>query len=160
MKRPWVVALIGLAFVVALGWTGCTVLPIVQKRPPVPQVANGKRIYDLSCTACHQENGEGLEGVSLTLVDSKWVLGPESRLVRIVLHGVRGPIVAGTQEANLEMPAMGFFSDEEIAAVLTYIRNAWGNRAAPVSADAVRRIREETRGRGDSWTVAELENIR
>ncbi len=141
----------------------CAVTSRMAGPKPLPvdsQLAEGGRVYAVSCAACHLADGEGMEGLSLPLRNSKWVLGPEDRLIRIVLHGVRGPIDAAGVEANLEMPGMGFFSDEEIAAVLTYTRSAWGHRAPRVSAPSVARVRAETEGRGDSWTVAELEAVR
>lgn len=145
--------------IAALIAAGCTALPPVTEHSPGPKIAEGRKLYRASCASCHRWNGEGREGVSLSLVNSKWVVGPGEKLVRIVLHGVRGPITAAGEEANLEMPAMGFFSDEEIAAVLTYIRSDWGNTAPAVTARTVARIREKTRDRTDSWTVAELDQV-
>ena len=121
-----------------------------------PRVDRGKLLYGYSCGACHQSHGLGMEGVAPPLKQSPWTLGSEERLVRIALQGVRGPIEVAGGEYNLEMPGMGFFDDGEMAAILSYTRRAWGDSAAPVTESTVRRIRKETAGRGDSWTVEEL----
>ena len=93
------------------------------------------------------------------LVQSPWVLGPEGRLVRIVLHGVRGPIEVNGRVYNLEMEFPGSdFSDQELADVLTYVRKAWGNDGRRIDEATVRKIRE-AEGDRDSWTVEELMKI-
>jgi mono/diheme cytochrome c family protein len=75
-------------------------------------------------------------------------------LIRIVLHGIRGPLNAKGQAYNLEMPAMGFFTDEEVAAVLSYIRERWSLSAKAIQAEQVRSIR--TKKRTNSCTLEEL----
>jgi len=128
--------------------------PFVAASPRVFE--QGRKIYGYSCAACHQLHGKGMEGVGPPIVGSPWITGPEGRLIRIVLHGVRGPITVKKADYNLEMPAMGFFTDQELAAVLSYTRQAWGHRASAVDAQTVRRIREAESKRGDSWTAEEL----
>ena len=121
-----------------------------------PQVAKGKALYLVSCSACHQLNGQGLEGIAPPLAGTRWPSESEDRLARIVLHGLRGPITVAGTEYNLEMPAMGFFNDQDIAAILTYIRSAWGNPSRPVTREAIGKIRALNRERSDSWTIEEL----
>jgi mono/diheme cytochrome c family protein len=89
-------------------------------------------------------------------VGSEWVTGPEGRLVRIVLHGLRGPIKVKKQSYELDMPALGVLEDQQIADVLTYVRREWGNTGAPVSLSTVKQIRDETAKREDAWTEADL----
>ncbi len=137
--------------------------------PPVPQSAeqsadippgNGKALYAVSCAACHQINGGGLEGVAPPLAGTKWPNESVERLTRIVLHGLRGPITVAGQEYNQEMPAMGFFDDHEIAAILSHIQITWGIASpAPVNPETIRRIRFKTQHRSDSWTMPELSEI-
>ena len=121
-----------------------------------PQVAKGEALYLVSCAACHQANGQGLEGIAPPLAGTRWASESEERLARIVLHGLRGSITVADKEYNLEMPAMGFFNDQDIAAILTYIRAAWGKPAGSVSQETIGKIRTQTRERTDSWTVEEL----
>jgi mono/diheme cytochrome c family protein len=91
------------------------------------------------------------------LKESEWVLGSEARMVRMVLHGVRDAITVKGQKWELNMPAFNeALEDQQIADSLTYVRREWGNTAAPVSVETVKRIRAETAGREDSWTEAEL----
>ena len=119
-------------------------------------MTRGKALYLVSCSACHQPNGQGLEGIAPPLAGTRWPNESEDRLARIVLHGLRGPITVADKEYNLEMPAMGFFDDQDIAAILTYVRAAWGKTTAPVTSEAVEKVRTQTREGSDSWTVEEL----
>lgn len=121
------------------------------------QVIHGRRLYETSCGSCHQLGGEGKYGVASPLAESSWVVESVERLVRIALHGVRGPIEVKGKWYNLEMP--GFdraYDDTQIAAILTYIRQAWGNSASAVSPETVAAIRVKEKERGDSWTAEEL----
>jgi mono/diheme cytochrome c family protein len=77
-------------------------------------------------------------------------------LARIVLHGLRGPITVAGTEYNLEMPAMGFFDDQDIAAILTYIRDTWGKPSQPTTPKTISLIRAQNQDRADSWTIEEL----
>ena len=120
------------------------------------QVANGKALYLVSCSACHQPNGQGLEGVAPPLAGTRWPNESEDRLARIVLHGLRGPITVAGKWYNLEMPPMGFFDDQDIAAILTYIRSVWGKPSRSVTPGTIRNIRVLNRERSDSWTFEEL----
>jgi len=119
----------------------------------------GKELYLISCAACHQAHGMGQEGLAPPLVDSDWPVGPPERLVRIVLHGMRGPVQVKGRTYELDMPALGVFDDEQVAAVLTYIRREWGHTADPVEPELVKKIRAETEKREEAWTDAELLKI-
>ena len=119
--------------------------------------SRGRSLYEVSCGACHQVDGEGKEGVASPLAGSEWVTGSEGRLLRIALDGVRGPIQVRGKRYQLEMPALRHvYGDEDMAAILTYIRGAWGNSASAVTAEFVRKVRSQTAQRGDSWTATEL----
>jgi mono/diheme cytochrome c family protein len=120
----------------------------------------GKANYEVVCLPCHQPHGLGQEGLAPPLVGSEWVAGPEQRLVRIVLNGLRGPIKVKKQTFELDMPALGILEDEQIATVLTYIRNEWGHSFPPVSTNTVKRVRDETADRSDAWTQEELLKIK
>lgn len=120
-------------------------------------VASGQRVFTARCAACHQTTGLGQPGQYPPQVGSEWVLGPAHRVAAIVLHGLDGPInVKGTLYNN-SMPAWkDVLSDQQIAAVLTYIRQAWGNRAPPVSAAEVSVTRSNLTHRLQPWTEKEL----
>jgi mono/diheme cytochrome c family protein/glucose/arabinose dehydrogenase len=116
----------------------------------------GKQLFAGTCAACHQPHGLGLEGLSPPLVDSEWVNGSIERLGRIVINGVRGPLKVGDRRYGLDMPTMGALGDDNLAAILTYIRREWGHTAAPVEPATLTRIRAEIANRQDAWTEPEL----
>lgn len=122
----------------------------------------GREVYSRegACVTCHQPDGEGLPGSGFPpLSDTKWVEGSEERLIKIVLKGLQGPIeVEGeTYPGQVPMTAFGgMLSDEEVAAVLTYVRNSFGNDAAPVSPDTVREVRDAVQDRESFYSPEEL----
>jgi mono/diheme cytochrome c family protein len=130
---------------------------------PDPMVI-GKKVFTQSCAVCHQTNGQGVAGQFPPLVGSEWVLSQDwhgdNHIVKIVLNGLQGPVtVMGAQYNNAMAPWGSVLKDDQIAAVLTYIRNEWGNQAPPISKEFVAQIREETKDRKDPWTQKELQAI-
>ncbi len=126
-----------------------------------PETAHpGKVIYDALCLNCHQPEGKGLPGIYPGVAASDWVNGDTERLIRIVLHGLSGPIQVNgqlfTQAAPLPMPPMGL-DDQQTADVLTWLRQNFGNDAAPVTADEVQKVRAAHSDRATFWTEAELQ---
>lgn len=122
--------------------------------------AKGRQVYNTYCSACHQPNGRGVPNQFPPLAGSDWVLteGP-NRIIRIVLHGLQGPItVNGVEYNNVMLPWRDQLSDEDIAAVVTFIRGNkdWGNDAGPATAAQVKVIREATARRDTAWTAQEL----
>jgi mono/diheme cytochrome c family protein/glucose/arabinose dehydrogenase len=121
--------------------------------------ALGKTLYAGICAACHLPDGRGVAGLAPPLVDSEWVLGSEQRLTRIVLHGLSGPISVQGMAYNLDMPALGAFDDEQVAAILTYIRREWEHTAAAVEPATVQAIRAAHSTRAEAWKQDELLKI-
>lgn len=123
----------------------------------------GQTVYMQVCFACHQPTGLGLPNMFPPLAGSDWVAAAKpDRLIRIVLHGITGPIQLNGQPFNSPapiMPAQGTLSDEQIANVLTYVRTNFGNKAGAVTAAEVQAIREAEKARTAMWTQAELEKI-
>jgi mono/diheme cytochrome c family protein len=120
----------------------------------------GKSVYQTNCIACHQANGLGVPGAFPPLAGSEWVTGSEERLVRIVLHGLQGPItVKGNEYNNVMAPLGAVLKDEQIANVLSYIRQEWGNTAPDVEAASVARIRADTAAHTGYWTAEALLKI-
>lgn len=128
---------------------------VAQAAKPIDPMLLGKRTFN-NCSACHQADGKGLAGQFPPLDGSEWVTGNQTRLVRILLHGLQGDVEVSGKHYNGVMPAWGRFSDEQIAGVLTYIRGSWGNKAAPVEAAAVAEQRQLTAAHKDAWKAAEL----
>lgn len=125
-------------------------------RPPVvtagaAPAVDGKQIYGAKCVACHQASGMGVAGVFPPLSGAEWVLGDEKVLISILLHGLQGEIVVKGQTYKGVMPAFGTLADDEIAAVLTYVRSDWGNQASAIGAAAVKAQREVTKDQGGPY---------
>ena len=131
---------------------------------PAADVAKGKTLFQ-ACAACHQATGAGIPGVFPPLAGSDWVTGSEERVVRVILNGVAGPLKVTGKPYNSAMPGFGpggsNWTDDKIAAVATYIRQAWSNKAAAITTEKVKEIREKgAAGRTKPWTGAELEAVK
>jgi mono/diheme cytochrome c family protein len=123
-------------------------------QPASPRM--GAHIFSTKCAACHQAQGEGTDRYP-PLAGSEWVNGAESRVVRIILHGLIGDVEVQGQVYNGAMPGWGgALSDADIAAVATYIRSSFGNQSLPITAATVAQARAAHAGRTTPWTVPEL----
>lgn len=120
----------------------------------------GQLVYTTLCGACHQPNGEGQEGLAPPLKNSEWVSGSKERLTRIVLQGMQGPVEVDGKEYNLLMPGLAVLEDEQIASVLTYVRNSFGHASSAISVDEVAKTRLATQDKGDLWTAQELLEVK
>jgi len=122
----------------------------------------GKTIYSKEgyCTTCHQSNGEGLSASGFPpLAGTKWVTGNEERAIKIVLKGLLGQIdVNGkTYPGQVPMtPFEGLLDDKEVAAVLTYVRNSFGNKASVISPEKVKIVRASVANQKDIYNVSKL----
>jgi mono/diheme cytochrome c family protein len=125
--------------------------------PAATVPVDGAKLFATTCAACHQVSGDGLEDKYPPLNGSEWVTGDEAKLIRIVMHGLAGPVDVAGQTFDGAMPAWGgVLKDPEIAAVTSYVRSAWGNKAAPIRAASVTTIRKATTARKKPWTAAEI----
>jgi mono/diheme cytochrome c family protein len=121
----------------------------------------GARLY-AQCTACHQASGLGVDKAFPPLAGSPFVTGDEERLIKIVTHGLEGPIEVLGKSFNSVMPPQVGAATElrndpvRLAAVLTYIRASFGNTAAPVTPEKVKEVWAAVGPRTKSWTIAEL----
>jgi mono/diheme cytochrome c family protein len=111
--------------------------------------AEGLRIFSTTCAACHQASGLGNPGNNVPpLAGSEWVLAEGgNRIARVVLYGLTGPISVKGQEFNggTMLPWRDTYSDDQIAAVLTYIRSQWGNTGGPIEPQVVKAARADAR---------------
>lgn len=128
--------------------------------PPDPKVI-GKRLFTANCAQCHQTTGLGQAGVYPPLVASEWVVGSKNRLISILHKGLAGALHVNGALYNNNMPAWGdgapiMLKDEQISAILTYIRSDWGNAAGPVTTEEVAAKRKELSGRTLPWSEQEL----
>jgi mono/diheme cytochrome c family protein len=128
----------------------------------VDPVVLGKKLFNSpgACVTCHQPDGKGLAGTYPPLAGSEWAQGPEARVISIVLDGLHGQVkVEGTTFNAAAMPSFGAtgynWSDEKISAVLTYVRQEWGNKAPAITPAQVAETRSKL-GTHDVWTQDEL----
>lgn len=115
-----------------------------ENTPVDPAVIAMGKVQFIVCGACHGQNGEG-GPIAPPLAGSEWVNGPVSNLIRIQLRGMQGPITVKGTEYNFPAPmaALAYQTDEQVAAVLTYVRNSFGNKAPAVKPEQVAALRSE-----------------
>ena len=101
---------------------------------------SGKIIYETYCLACHQEDGSGVPGMNPPLGKTDWVLGDSTRLINVVLKGLKDAEINGDTYSN-EMPSHDFLTDKQISEVLTYVRKSFGNNAGAISVEDVKKQR-------------------
>jgi len=114
-------------------------------------------VYARTCAACHQSNGAGVDSAFPPLDGNARVAGAAEPLVKIILHGLTGPVeVPGKPTVNSLMPPVVGLNDGEIADVLTFVRHAWANDAEAVKEAEVSQVRAATKDRQAAWTSGEL----
>jgi mono/diheme cytochrome c family protein len=101
----------------------------------------GKQVYDTYCLPCHMPNGMGAPGMNPPLVGTEWVLGDKERIIKVVLQGLNEPVEIKGEIYQNAMASHAFLSDQQIADVLTYVRQSWGNDAEAVEPREVARVR-------------------
>ncbi|MGP1614198.1 MAG: c-type cytochrome [Pollutimonas bauzanensis] len=173
---PWlVITIVGALFAFAIAYMWAT----YQNNPPaygdrrtaadfkvaapVPgAMVDGAQIYTAQCLACHQATGLGLPGVFPPLAGSEWVTGKESLAIQIVLHGIAGDLTVGGNHYNGQMPTFkDKLGDAEIAAVVSHIRENFGNAAGKVDAATVKAERAASAAHGQPWNGdAELQAMK
>ena len=119
--------------------------PVIAGLTKEMQIEKGKQVYMGLCFACHQPDGKGLPMAFPPLAGSDFLLADRDRAVRIVLKGLSGPVTVNGQTINSAMPPQeAVLTDAQIADVLTYVTNSWGNSSDAFKADHVKAIRNET----------------
>ena len=117
----------------------------------------GEKVYALTCIACHGVDGKGVPGAFPPLDGSDWITGDPEVPIQIVLHGLMGPLKVGDKEFNSVMaPLAATLDDQQIADVLTFVRQSWTNDAAPVDAALVGKLREQSASRKTPWTAEDF----
>ena len=120
----------------------------------------GAKVYRNQCAQCHQADGNGVLGVYPPLVASDWVTGHPQVVSRILINGLNGPILVNGSNYNGNMPAFGpsglALSDRDIAGVITYIRQEWGNSATEVTEATIAEYSDLYAGRSVPWQAADL----
>ncbi len=155
----------------ASGFAAPAAIEFVKFDPPKRLSPADQKVYELGskiyqreshCATCHLTHGKGNGIVYPPLVGSVWVNGSEDRLVKMALHGMWGPLTihGKTYDPARGVPPMTAFKnllkDDEIAAVLTFVRNSWGNSSSVIKPDTVKRIRAATKDRTTFWIPDDL----
>jgi nitrite reductase (NO-forming) len=108
------------------------------------QIKAGQQLFAGTCSVCHQANGEGLANVFPPLAKSDFIASEVKRLANIVLGGLSGKVTVNGKDYNSVMPPMNQLNDDEVANILTYVLNSWGNPGGAVSTDDVKKARAGT----------------
>jgi len=118
---------------------------IAQTKPKPPISAatmeRGKKVYEKECLSCHQVKGQGVQRMNPPLAKTKYVLGDKKALISVVVKGLTEPIEVNGDTYENVMPAHPNLTDQEIADVLTYVRNSFGNKASAVSVTEVKNVK-------------------
>jgi nitrite reductase (NO-forming) len=105
------------------------------------RMSRGKAVFMGTCSTCHQLSGQGLPSVFPPLAKSDFLMADPTRSIHIVLTGLSGEVVVNGREYNNVMPSLAHFTDHEIADVLTFVRNSFGNQGAPIAPEQVAAVR-------------------
>ena len=119
------------------------------------KISSGEKIFAARCASCHQTNGLGIAGQYPPLAGSEWVTSDPGIITNIILKGLKGEIVVKGETygktAAMNMAAVDI-DDSEIANVVSYVRQAWGNKAEEIFEDEVASIRADSAEKQDQWT--------
>ena len=108
-------------------------------------IQSGSEAYVLFCLSCHQADGGGVPKLNPPLIKTKWVLGDKKKLINLILKGMNETIEINDEEYHNAMPAQAYLTDQQIADILTYVRNSFGNKASAVTAGEVKAVRASTK---------------
>ena len=152
MKRIVLIGLSALLIGSAKAQTKTTTKKPVSKAAVAPaksslqsSITRGKQVYAAYCLACHQADGSGVPNLNPPLTQTTWVLGSKTTLIEQVLKGSNGKVEIDGETFHNTMPAQAHLNDQQIADVLTYVRNSFGNKASIVSAGEVKAVRAKTK---------------
>lgn len=135
----------------------CFLAASVSAAPDADSMKRGQAVYSRTCIACHQPTGMGLPPVFPPLAGSEWIAKSASIAVRNITNGMIGPVtVKGTTYTSM-MPPVAGVSDKDIADVVTYVNNSFGNSGAAVTEAEVKAIKAKYADRKTPWTAAEYE---
>ena len=132
------------------------------KGKELDQLVSGKEIFERDgyCATCHQKDGKGLESSGFPpIAGSKWVTGNEERLIKLVTNGLMGPLEVNGKTYPGQVPMTPFgklLTSKETAAVLTYVRNSFGNKASVITAEKVEKVREQIKDKSGFYSPEEL----
>jgi nitrite reductase (NO-forming) len=109
------------------------------------QIKAGEVLFKGTCSVCHQESGQGIPDVFPPLAKSDLLMKDPQRAIHIALNGLSGPVTVNGKTFTSVMPPMSQLNDDEIANILTYVLNSWGNQDGVITADQVKTVRAGTK---------------
>jgi mono/diheme cytochrome c family protein len=133
MKRDLIICVLAMSLFLSLSASAQDELKASMER--------GKKVYEATCLACHQANGSGVPNLNPPLKKTKWVLGDKSTLIKVLLNGMNEEVEINGRYYENTMPPQSALKDEQIADVLTYVRNSFGNKADAVTPEDVKKAR-------------------
>jgi mono/diheme cytochrome c family protein len=125
------------------GWNGTLLHPLTEKVPLEPTDKEGESLYIKYCLSCHQKDGSGVPNMFPPIQKSDWVNGDKSKLINVLLKGLKGDIDVNGDQYSQVMPKQDNLTDEQISQILTYIRQNFGNNADAVTPGEVTKLREK-----------------
>jgi mono/diheme cytochrome c family protein len=148
MQKIWILltgCALGFPCFLLMSQTAKTPSPAQAPTALQASVERGKKVYTESCLSCHQVDGGGVQNMNPPLIKTKWVLGDKTKLIQIVLKGLQGDLEIDGDTYHNVMASHSDLSDRQIADVLTYVRNSFGNKAKAVSEAEVKAVRAKTK---------------
>lgn len=119
--------------------------PTAKSSGLAQSLIKGKAVYQQYCLTCHQADGGGVPNLNPPLIKTTYVLGDQTRLINIILKGMSTGVVIDDEEYTNPMPPLNILSDEQIANVLTYVRNNFQNKASAITASQVKAVRAKNK---------------
>jgi nitrite reductase (NO-forming) len=129
------------ALIVTVLLTSTCWLVFSQSNSLAQSIKRGQEVFNITCKNCHKENGLGQEGVYPPLAKSDFLAKDAKRAIGIVMNGLNGEITVNGKKYNLDMPAQTQLNDQQIADVLNFVRNSWGNKGKVVTTKQVTTLR-------------------
>ncbi len=125
---------------VTIAWVGLASVSTLAQKVSKESIQKGKLVFEQNCLVCHQADGGGVPNMNPPLIKTSFVLGDKKKLITIILKGLTNVEIDGEKYSN-PMPALDYLTDEQIADVLTYVRNSFTNKASAVSPAEVKTAR-------------------
>lgn len=154
MKRIFFTGLLSFFIVEAIAQTKVKIKTKTPATKPVMassksavqgSIIRGKTVYATFCLPCHQADGSGVPNMNPPLINTSWVLGSKTVLIQQILKGSKGKVEIDGETFHNTMPAQAQLTDLQIADVLTFVRNSFGNKASVVTAAEVKAVRAKTK---------------
>ena len=143
MKKHFFKAILFCCLMISLHVQAQTKKPVTGTKSSVSAatLARGKQVYQSYCLTCHQADGSGVPNLNPPLIKTTGVSGSKTQLIQMVLKGSKGKVEIDGETFHNTMPSQSWLSDQQIADVLTYVRNSFGNKASTVTPAEVKTVR-------------------